>query len=91
MFPLFPKCRQPLDAAAAPAACPQCGLVFAKYLAVQRGKPTHATIAAQSPEDEGPWWERLLEVPVHCERWQVYIRAGAYVFLLLWGWRRPRS
>jgi hypothetical protein len=29
----------------------------------------------------------LLEVPAHCERWQVYVRAGAYVFLLLWGWR----
>jgi hypothetical protein len=87
MFPRCPKCGRPLDAALAPSACPGCGLVFAKYLAVQRGEPPRAEATAPSPDDAGPWWERFLEVPAQCANWQVYARAGAWVFLLVWGWR----
>lgn len=87
MFPRCPKCGQSLVTAPAPANCPNCGLVFAKYLAVQRGEPPRIESAAQSPDDADAWWERFLEVPAHCERWQVYGRAVVYVLLAVWGWR----
>lgn len=87
MFPLCPKCRHPLDAIEAAATCPQCGLVFAKYLAAQRGEPLHVANEAPTPERNGPWWARFLEVPARCERWQVYGRAGIYAFFFIWGWR----
>jgi hypothetical protein len=87
MFPRCPKCGQPLDAALAPATCPACGLVFAKYLAVQRGEPSRVESAAQTPDEGGAWWERFLEVPAHCERWQVHARTVVYVLLAVWGWR----
>jgi hypothetical protein len=87
MFPRCPKCGQPLDAARAPATCPKCGLVFEKYLAAQRGEPPRVESNAQIPDDAGAWWQRFLEVPAHCERWQVYGRTVVYVLLAAWGWR----
>jgi len=87
MFPICPKCRLPLDADASPAACPQCGLVFAKYLASQRGEPLHVPTDTEPPKDNVRWWERFLEIPDRCERWQVQLRACVYVLFVLWGWR----
>jgi len=85
MFPRCPKCGQPLDAA--PATCPGCGLVFAKYLAAQRGEPPRPGADVSAPEEIGAWWERFLEVPDDSDRWQVYGRTVVFVLLALWGWR----
>ena len=82
-----PKCghRQPPGA---PAICPACGLVFAKYEAAQRGEPprrARASVAASA--DAAPWWEDYLAVPERVETWQVAARAALYAFFVVWGWR----
>jgi hypothetical protein len=87
MFPICPKCHQALDTVTSPASCPACGLVFAKYLAAQRGEPLHTATDAETPTANGPWWERFLAVPERSERWEVFARAGVYLFFFVWGWR----
>jgi len=88
MFRACPKCRRPLDAGAAPAICPGCGLVFAKYLAAQRGEPVRvAARDAANREDDTPWRERLLAVPPRVETWIVTLRIALYAVLVAWGWR----
>lgn len=87
MFPVCPKCRLPLDAGAAPAACPHCGLVFAKFLAAQRGLPPRDAPESPPREDDGEGWERFLETPAASARWQVHVRAAAWLVLSAWGWR----
>jgi len=66
MFRACPKCRRPPDAKAAPSICPGCGLVFAKYLAAQRGEPMRAATRGAAPaEDDAPWRERCVAAPPH--------------------------
>ncbi len=88
MFPQCPKCRHKLDAGTAPKTCPACGLVFAKYLAAQRGEPVRRVAAdVAAPADAGPWWERFLAVPSGAAPGAVVARAAVYAFFVVWGWR----
>jgi hypothetical protein len=88
MFRACPKCRRPLDAKAAPSICPGCGLVFAKYLAAQRGEPVRASArGTAAAEDDARWWERFVAAPPRVETWIVALRIATYAVFLAWGWR----
>ena len=64
-FPICPKCRFPLDQSTSPSECPNCGLVFAKYLAAQSGEfvpPSSQPLdASEMATDEGSGWSGSFE------------------------------
>jgi hypothetical protein len=89
MFPVCPKCRHRLASPSGVAACPACGLVFAKYVAAQSGAPVRDApeLSAYERDPQDTLAARLLWVPVRVESWQVYARMAAFALLTLWGWR----
>jgi hypothetical protein len=89
MFPVCPKCRHQLATPSGTAACPACGLVFAKFVAAQAGGPVRETrvVEQREADDEDGLLARLLWVPERVEAWQVYGRAALFALLVLWGWR----
>jgi len=66
--------------------CPACGLVFAKYLQAQQGRPLRAPTAEAAPE-RSALLERLLYVPPRVASLNFYGRCAAYAFCFIWGWR----
>jgi hypothetical protein len=98
MFPKCPKCSTGLDPgdAGSRERCPACGLVFAKYLDAQRGRPARAALplAAAAPEpgavplpDRAALLDRLLYTPAGAGGISLYGRLAAYLFFFVWGWR----
>lgn len=89
MFPVCPKCRHRLATPSGATACPACGLVFAKYVAAERGAPARPApeLDAVERDPEDTLAARLLEVPGRVESWQVYARAALFVLIAIWGWR----
>lgn len=83
-----PKCGCDIRPAqqAPGTSCPACGLVFAKYLQAQRGRPVRAPMAAAAPE-RSALLERLLQVPQRVGKLNFYGRCAAYAFCFVWGWR----
>jgi hypothetical protein len=89
MLPQCPKCRAPLPAGAAPAVCPRCGLVFAKWLAAQRGEAPRAAAAETAADAPESAWPDLLAVPGDGGgAW--YFRVAAFLFFGVWGIRLAR-
>ena len=97
MFPKCPKCNAALDPGdpAARECCPACGLVFAKYLRAQAGRPARAEPVSGAPQNESKpsgeskprWLERLLYVPSRVGHPTLYGRCAAFAFFFIWGWR----
>lgn len=88
MFHKCPKCNvtlAPGDAGAG-ARCPACGLIFAKYLQAQQGKPARVQAAEPVQERSAPL-SRLLQVPARVQNLAYYGRCAAYAFCFIWGWR----
>jgi hypothetical protein len=89
-----PKCSAALDPGAAGTreSCPACGLIFAKYLQTQQGRPARASLPATEPGAE-PAPDRpallawLLYVPARVDSMSFYGRCAAYLFFFIWGWR----
>ena len=94
MFDKCPKCNAALDRGDAEASvrCPACGLIFAKYLQAQQGRPARASVSAYGPGTE-PAADRpalidwLLYVPARVDSLNFYARCIAYAFFFVWGWR----
>lgn len=86
MLPLCPKCRTPVPSGSNAGTCANCGLVFAKYLAAQRGEPPRG-LSREPHEPDAPGWERLLAVPERVETWIVVARFALWIVFLAWGWR----
>jgi hypothetical protein len=89
MFPVCPKCRHSLETPSGATGCPACGLVFAKYVAAERGAPVREEpdLTAHERDPLDTPLERLLWVPERVESWQVYARAAMFVLIAFWGWR----
>ncbi len=88
MYDKCPKCGhagRPGEADAG-ASCPACGLVFAKYLQAQQGKPARAPELAPAA-DRPALLARLLYAPQHVGSLDFYGRCAAYAFCFVWGWR----
>lgn len=92
MFQTCPKCNAALDRGDAEVCvrCPACGLVFAKYLQAQQGRPARVAV----PEPGGaPAADRpaplawLLYVPARVNSTSFYGRSAAWLFFFIWGWR----
>jgi hypothetical protein len=78
------------DDAAACVRCPACGLVFAKYLQAQQGRPARAAAPEPGGEPAGDrpaLFARLLYVPARVGNVNFYGRCIAYAFCFIWGWR----
>lgn len=88
MFDKCPKCGHVCKPAepASGAACPACGLIFAKYLQAEQRRRAGATFAAPAPEGRA-LLERLLYVPARVQGLAFYGRCFAYAFCFVWGWR----
>ncbi len=86
MLPVCPKCRSPVPRESTSGTCANCGLVFAKYLAAQRGEPPRGT-SREPHGDEPPGWARLLAVPERVETWIVAGRIALWIAFVAWGWR----
>jgi hypothetical protein len=97
VYPKCPKCNAALDPGDVQARerCPACGLVFAKYLQAQAGKPARAAPPADARRNEqahvgepGPSrLAYLLYVPPRVEKLGFYGRCAAFAFCFVWGWR----
>jgi hypothetical protein len=96
VFPKCPKCNAALDAGDATARerCPACGLVFAKYLQAQQGRPARAPPTrpaaepgAEAEADRPALLAWLLYVPARVDSMRFYGRCAAYAFFFVWGWR----
>jgi hypothetical protein len=90
MFPICPKCRHDLAASTDATTCPACGLVFAKFLAAERGGPARRMREPEPVNDDAmarSLTERLLAVPERVESSQVYTRIAIFALLTIWGWR----
>jgi hypothetical protein len=94
VFLKCPKCKAALAAGEVQARerCPACGLVFAKYLQAQEGRPARAAVPVPEPgaepaADRAGLLARLLQVPAQVNSIAFYGRSGAYLFLFVWGWR----
>jgi len=86
-FAVCPKCHMPLDAAKPSDACPHCGLVFAKYLAAQRGESPRSDAQLVATADDASWWPSLLDVPDRVSKAQWIGRCIGFVLIALWGFR----
>jgi hypothetical protein len=94
VFDKCPKCNAALDRGDAEASvrCPACGLIFAKYLQAQQGRPARASVSAYGPGTE-PAADRpalidwLLYVPARVDSLNFYARCIADAFFFVWGWR----
>ena len=94
MYQQCPKCSAALDPgdAGTRERCPACGLIFAKYLQTQQGRPARASVPATEP-GAGPASDRpallawLLHVPARVDSMSFYGRCAAYLFFFIWGWR----
>ncbi len=89
MLQACPKCgHAPLPAEQAfPAACPSCGVIFAK-IGQPAYRPPRTAIRVEDPSDEaGPadWRGLLLEVPSRPEPMGLGLRAALLVALAAWG------
>jgi hypothetical protein len=92
VFAKCPKCNIALDPgdAAARERCPACGLVFAKYLQAQQGRPARTTVpvlGAEPAADRPALLAWLLQVPARVDSMSFYGRCAAYLFFFVWGWR----
>lgn len=86
-FVVCPKCRLPLDKAAPMTQCPRCGLIFAKYLAAQRGESPRSQSHAAPDSDDRPWWASLLDVPQRVSKTHWIGRCVLLVLVAIWGCR----
>ena len=92
MFQKCPKCNAALAPgdAGSSGRCPACGLIFAKYLQAQQGRPARAAVSAPGT-DAAPHrpglLDRLLYVPARVGSLDFYGRCAAYAFCFFWGWR----
>jgi len=98
VFAKCPKCNAALDRGDAGSSerCPACGLIFAKYLHAQQGRPARAPVShsafAAAPGAEPAAHRRalldwLLYVPARMSSVNYYGRCVAYLFFFIWGWR----
>jgi hypothetical protein len=85
-FAVCPKCRLPLDATKQSDACPHWGLIFAKYLAAQRGESPRPDLDLDIADD-APWWSSLLDVPERVSKAQWTTRCILLALIALWGFR----
>jgi len=85
-FSVCPKCRVTLDTAKTSVGCSHCGLIFAKYLAAQRGKSPRQDSQVEIADDAS-WWSSLLEVPERVSKAQWTTRCILFVLIALWGFR----
>ena len=91
MFRKCPKCgfERASGDRSDPATCPQCGLVFAKWVSHALGYGRAPREQAGAERDSG-WWgalaARLTYVPLHIDPVHFWARAAAYVLLFVWGW-----
>ena len=92
MFTACPKCRHDLTHTSH-TTCPACGLVFAKFLAAERGEPARRVV---EPDDADLDAEksrlanlraRLLYVPDKLAASRVYAHIAIFIVLAIWGWR----
>ena len=86
-FGRCPKCRLPLDAARRSETCPRCGLVFAKYLAAQRGERVPRPSPSIQDSYHVSFCSSLLEVPERVSRTQWIGRCFLFALIAIWGWR----
>jgi hypothetical protein len=84
-FPVCPKCRLPLEPQAVDA-CPHCGLIFAKYLAAQRGDEPRQSPGTHA-DDGGSWWTSLLDVPASISKAEWTVRCIMFAGFAVWGFR----
>jgi hypothetical protein len=92
VFQKCPKCNATLAPgdAGSSGRCPACGLIFAKYLQAQQGRPAHAAVSAPGTDpapDRPGLLDRLLYVPARVDSIGFYGRCIAYAFFFIWGWR----
>jgi hypothetical protein len=90
-FPICPKCRFPLDQSKSLAECPNCGLVFAKYLAAQSGESESPSPDA-SDADGGSVWTGLLDAPPTTSKPVWLGRCALLIAFAVWGfsiWAPP--
>jgi hypothetical protein len=80
---LCPKCSiEPPDGA---VECPQCGIVFARYLELQGAD---GRVYRPAPREPGmDWRELLLEEAREPDPLRFWGRAALYALLFAWGWR----
>jgi hypothetical protein len=89
MFPICPKCRHDLAATTNASTCPACGLVFAKFLAAERGEPVRRMREPESADEDAmspSLAARLLAVPERVNAQDVYARMVLFAVITLWGW-----
>ncbi len=90
MYKVCPKCgheRQSQESAPSADACPQCGLIYSKWLHQRFSAPEAP--AAGVPHNERMLVRlkaQLLQVEESVDPLAFYGRLGAYVLFFVWGW-----
>ena len=83
---MYAKCPKCAADSAGQAACPKCGLIFAKYLkTVVGGAPVRAAAKLEEEGGQARWWEILLHVPEEVNPGAVYARAALLAVIALYG------
>src|SRR5690242_9486030 len=93
MYQKCPKCgyeRQTMDVGD-PGICPNCGLIFAKWVQRVTGRPARAEAVADEEIERAPGfaarlWQLALYVPERTDSIQFWGRVVFYVGIFVWGW-----
>lgn len=83
-----PKCRHhplPPDQAL-PAACPGCGVIFAKVGQVTRRAAAALEAEPALPDDESSWTALLTHIPAPVLATHFWLRLGLLAGLAIWAW-----
>lgn len=87
-LPYCPKCQRPRSLPVKPMdACPQCGIIYAKYRAKHADKPLKPSAEIEST-DENPWPQKIINpwfyIPARVSIEVLIGRALVWVLFALW-------